>query len=146
MIARNLAATILMVVAIVGCGPTSWGPLAVIDEDADLVLASGGFPGRLRIGDRCVSIQLEEVPRELTLVWRDSQVTWDATARRIEFVDTRAGEIGLRDGDRIAPGGAGLADPDDPDQGAPQPMWIVRPDPSCPSEMFVVHSVRLLDQ
>jgi hypothetical protein len=141
MMARKMVATILTVVAIAGCGSTSWGPLAVIDEDANVVMASGGFPGRLRIGDRCVWIALDEVVRELTLVWRDSQVTWDATARQIRF-----GQIRLGDGERIAPGGAGLAEPGDPDQGAPQPTWIVRPDPSCPSEMFVVHSVRLLDQ
>jgi hypothetical protein len=117
--------------------------MAVIDEDASVVLASGGFPGTLRIGDRCVTLVLDEVDREITLIWRNSQASWDANTRQILF---GPGLVRLTDGDRIAPGGAGIAEPGDPDQGAPQPRWLSTPDPSCPVELFAVHAVRRLDQ
>jgi hypothetical protein len=90
----------------------------------------------------CVRLLVEEVDREITLVWRSGQTSWDPGARQIVFEDMIAGELRLSDGDRIEVGGAGISDPEDPDQGAAQPKWLSKPDGSCPDELFAVHSVR----
>jgi hypothetical protein len=123
-----------------------WGPLAVTDEDDRMVLAARGGAGPLRIGQLCVTLLVEEVNREITLVWRDSQASWDPVARQIHFEDAKAGQLRLADGDRIEVGGAGIAEPGAADQGAPQPTWLSAPDGSCPAELFAVHSVVLIGQ
>lgn len=128
--------------AFAGCQLGTWGPLAVSDEDARLVLTARGGAGPLRIGASCVTLFVEEVNREITLVWRSGQTSWDAAVRQIVFVDGRLGRIRLSDGDRIEVGGAGIAAPGAADQGAPQPKWLSAPDKSCPGELFAVHSLR----
>ena len=142
---RAVALAAVLATFLVGCQTAPWGPMTVIDEDMRVVLASGGFPGTLRIGDRCVTILLDDGGREITLVFRNGQTSWDAITRQIVFSDTRAGVLRLSDGDRIAPGGAGIAEPEDLDQGVPQPRWISPPNPSCPTDLFAVHSVVKLE-
>lgn len=128
--------------ALAACQAGPWGPLAVTDEDARIVLEARGGAGPLRIGLRCVTLLVEEVDREITLVWRSGQAVWDPAVRQIDFDDATAGQIRLSDGDRIEVGGAGIAEPGAADQGAPQPKWLAGPDSSCPDELFVVHAVR----
>lgn len=117
-------------------------PLAVTDEDARIVLEARGGAGPIRIGQRCVTHLVEEVNREITLVWPSGQTSWDPAVRQIVFDDPTTGQIRLADGDRIEVGGAGIAEPGAADQGAPQPKWLSAPDPTCPDELFAVHSVR----
>ncbi|HLA17395.1 MAG TPA: hypothetical protein VJZ72_10895 [Candidatus Limnocylindrales bacterium] len=142
---RRPVVLVIIAAVIAACQAGPWGPLAVTDEDARVVMDARGGAGPLRVGDRCVTLLIEEVGREITLVWRSGQTAWDPGARQIVFEDGRAGRIRLADGDRIAVGGAGIAEPGDPDQGAPQPTWLSTPDPSCPDELFAVHSVIRLD-
>jgi hypothetical protein len=85
------------------------------------------------------------VIREITLVWRRSQTSWDPDGRRIVFDDATGGQLRLTDGDRIEVGGAGIAAPGAADQGAPQPKWLAAPDGTCPEELFAVHAVRRID-
>jgi len=89
---------------------------------------------------------VEEVNREITLVWRSGQTSWDPALPQIVFEDATAGEIRLSDGQRMEVGGAGIAEPGAADQGAPQPKWLSAPDRTCPDELFAVHSVRLIGQ
>lgn len=128
--------------ALAGCQVGLLEPLAVTDEDARIVLEARGGAGPLRIGPRCVTLLVEEVNREITLVWRSDQTSWDPAVRQIVFDDPTAGQIRLADGDRIEVGGAGIAEPGAPDQGAPQPKWLAAPDSTCPDALFAVHSVR----
>jgi hypothetical protein len=135
-----------MSAALAACQVGPWGPLAVSDEDAWIVLEARGGAGPLRIGPRCVTLLVEEVNREITLVWRSGQTSWDPGLRQIVFDDATAGEIRLSGGQRMEVGGAGIAEPGAADQGAPQPKWLSAPDPTCPDELFAVHSVRLIGQ
>jgi hypothetical protein len=128
-----------------GVAQLAWGPLAVAREDAQNDLDAGTGPGRLVVGSRCVTL-LQDAGAELTLIWRSAQTGWDPDAREILFDDRNLGVIRLSDGARLSLGGAGLADPASPDQGAPQPEWMAPPDPSCPDGRWVVHQVYLLDQ
>ena len=149
---------LLCAIALVGCAAApapddapgdlgAWGPLAVsLDASRDVLDARGGG-GPIQITDRCVFLQSEEVAgRETTLVWRSGQTGWDPANRQVVFESATGELIRLSDGDRIEIGGAGIADPDDPDQGAPQPAWLVRPDPTCPRELWAVHSIRRLER
>ena len=139
---RKLSLLAALAAVLAACQASPWGPLAVTDEDARMVLAARGGAGPLRIGMRCVTLLVEEVGREITLVWRSGQTSWDPGVRQVVFDDATAGQIRLSEGDRIEVGGAGIAEPGDPDQGAPQPKWLSAPDSSCPDELFAVHSVR----
>jgi predicted small lipoprotein YifL len=139
---RTLTLLALLATALAACRAGPWGPLAVSDEEGQGALQARGGAGPLRIGPTCVTLLVEEVDREITLVWRSGQTSWDQTARQIVFEDLTAGEMRLSNGDRIEVGGAGISDPGDPDQGAAQPKWLSRPDGSCPDELFAVHSVR----
>ena len=124
--------------------PVGWGPLAVADDDAEGDLDAGTGPGRLVVGPRCVTL-LQDAGAELTLIWRSGQTGWDPDADQIVFVDRNAGVLRLSDGERLSLGGAGLADPSSPDQGAAQPEWLAPPDASCPDARWLVHQVYLLD-
>jgi len=110
-----------------------WGPLAVIDEEAELFAAALGGTGRLRIGERCVTLVPTDGRPETTIIWRDSQASWDP-AGRIVFEDVLLGRtLELRDGSRIEIGGAGSV----------RSPWLAPPHESCPSDRFVVHSLDL---
>jgi len=122
-------------------GDVSWGPLAVADDPALESLDAGFGPGRLIVGSRCVTLRPDKGTFKTTLIWRSGQTSWDPGSRQIVFNDRDIGVIRLSAGDRIRLGGAVLADPDSPDQGAGQPTWILPPDPSCPSRRWVVHQV-----
>lgn len=142
---QKLCMLAVLVAIVAACRSGPWGPLAVSDEDAGFALQARGGAGPLRIGPTCVRLLVEEVDREITLVWRSGQTSWDPAARQIVFEDMVDGQLRLSDGDRIEVGGAGISDPGDPDQGAPQPKWLSPPDGSCPDELFAVHSVRRVE-
>jgi hypothetical protein len=119
-----------------------WGPLAVIDDDALGALDAGNGPGRLVVDERCVMFRAP-TRTVTTLVWRSGETTWDPLSSQIVFDDRDLGELRLRDGVDLVLGGMGLTDSDSPYQGAPEPPWIVRPDDSCPTALWVVHQVVL---
>jgi hypothetical protein len=118
----------------------TWGPLAVSQDAARDDLDSGVDPGELVIGPKCVTLRVDESV-EMTLIWRSGQTEWDGSANQIVFADRDLGTIRLSSGDRIAVSGAPLMNPDSPDQGAGQPVWIVPPDASCPAIRWMVHQV-----
>ncbi|CAN5817712.1 hypothetical protein BH23CHL8_BH23CHL8_03310 [soil metagenome] len=120
-----------------------WGPLAMVADSAEYGLDAGLGPGRLAIGGRCVTLRGEG--HSTTLIWRDGETRWDRDTRQIIFADRDLGIIQLSDGERVTLGGAHLAPPDSPDQGAPQPRWLDYPDASCPAHRWVVHQVIPLD-
>jgi hypothetical protein len=112
-------------------GDPAWGPLAVIDEEAQAISASWGGVGPLTIGDECVTHTRVDSGKTVTLVWRDSQTTWQPPGR-ILFDDPLAGATrDLSDGVVVDIGGTG----------AVRAPWIVRPARGCPREVFVVHSL-----
>jgi hypothetical protein len=122
-------------VALSACSPQTWGPLAVIDEDSQVIAAALGGAGTLQIGQQCVTLTRSDVDRKMTLVWRNSQTSWNATDGRIRFDDVLSGKsLNLADGDEIEVGGAGQS----------SSPWIARPNTSCPSDYFFVHTVRRL--
>jgi hypothetical protein len=77
-----------------GTSPRAWGPLAVIHEQGVGGLDAGTGPGRLLIGDRCVTLSGDE-GSEMTLVWRDGQTQWNLDDRTIEFVGQTKGPMTL---------------------------------------------------
>ncbi len=113
----------------------SWGPLAVAREDADAINAALGGEGPLRIGDSCVTLLREETGDEITLVWRDGQTTWDPDGSIIFEDGLTNRTLVLEDGARIGVGGAGSTS---------SPL-VAEPDPSCPDDSFVVHTVDVLE-
>jgi hypothetical protein len=154
-VTRASAVAAIAVTAVTGCGgvvpvtPTSspaapsspttragsWGPLAVIREDAEVIHAALGGEGRLRIGEHCVTLEATDPAREITLVWRGSQTEWDPLGS-IHFEDRLADTVlELADGVDISIGGAG----------ASRSPWVAEPDPSCPRDRFVVHTVDVRD-
>lgn len=122
-------------------GSVDWGPLAVALDDARDDLDAGAGPGRLRLGPTCVTYLVEETGIAVTLIWRSGQTRWDGPSRQILFNDRDHGLVALADGARLDLSGAPLMEPDSPDQGAAQPVWIIEPDPSCPPARWVVHQV-----
>jgi hypothetical protein len=112
-----------------------WGPLAVIREDSEVISAALGGEGELRISESCVTLAAIDPDREITLVWRDSQTSWNP-AGFILFDDGLANAVlKLSDRLRIEVGGAS----------SPASPWIAEPDPSCPNQLFVAHSIDVLD-
>jgi hypothetical protein len=123
---------------IVPTAPTArWGPMAVVHDTARDGLDAGLGPGVLTIGETCTTLEFEGRPT--TLVWRDWQAAWDPHARTIRFEDRSEGEIELASGDRLMLGG--YAPWTQGAGGPPAPPWLVPPDPTCPSLLFLVHSV-----
>ena len=106
-------------------GADEWGPLAVLRLDptgSDLAAAEG----QLSISDECVVLD------GMTLVWADSQTTWDDARNLVVFSDPNARvDVELTAGDRIRIGGGEVGDP-------PAFPWVAAPDPSCPPAWFAV--------
>lgn len=110
-----------------------WGPLAVVDDPAT---AGGGAalgPGTLQIGPECVTLHVDAVNRDITLVWRSAEVAWDSNTNEIVFTSPPDGPVRLADGARITVGG-----------GAELPLmpaWLAKPAATCPATRFSVHAV-----
>ena len=120
----------------------AFGPLAVTDQDTQAISAASVGQGLLSIGDRCVTLDLD-AGRSVTLAFRAKQVEWDDVRSEISFRDPFDGTLVLKSGDRIDVGGEGIG----PSQGgepAHTRRWISAPDPSCPKEVFEVHTLDLL--
>ncbi len=124
--------------------PSDWGPLAVLDDPSasDRLDAANG-PGRIRVSDECVVLR-SRGGYEDTLAWRSGDTRWDATSREVVFTDDRRGEVRVSDGDRVFLGGFGVT-LGEPSPGPPV-VWLVPPGPACPSSVWVVHEIRLLDE
>jgi heat shock protein HslJ len=118
----------------------AWGPLAVIEDDAAGGLDAAGGTGRVVIGDDCVFLRSPNGPRT-TLIWRSGQTEWDAARRQIVFRDPDLGRISLAHGDRISLGGAALGE-------GPYtaPVWLARPDETCPVSAWVVNQIIFTDE
>lgn len=150
MLRRCALSAILGVLAYACGGPTpdgsaAFGPLAMTSEPADFAAAASGGEGVLQVGKACVTLSDDRIDREVTLVWRRDQTSWDGSARQILFDDPILGEIRLSDGDRIGIGGAGIVESNSEEPVASVP-WLVSPDASCPENAFAVHSVIRLDE
>jgi hypothetical protein len=127
-----------------GCSVASYGPLAVTNEPTDVVNAALGGTGTMVISSECVTLEdRRDGGGPITLVFRRAQVEWDATTRRVLFRDPFLGRILLSDGDAIEVGGSGMAG-----AGGLEPPtnseWVATPNPSCPGELFEVHSIEIL--
>jgi len=62
---RKLSLLAALAAVLAACQASPWGPLAVTDEDARIVLEARGGAGPLRVGTRCVTLLVEEVePRD----------------------------------------------------------------------------------
>lgn len=120
---------------------TDWGPLAVISDPNLDTLDAGLGPGELRISDRCVTLHLPDDGLDATLVWRREQTVWQGRDGSIVFTDPRRGRLVLHAGDVVLLGGSSLAVPGASDQGAGQPVWVVKADAECPSNTWLVQSV-----
>jgi hypothetical protein len=128
---------IVLTLAVVGCEGRQWGPLAVIHEGADLVLDSRGGTGPVAIGPECVSLTTQD--DVITLVWRDSQTSWDSNLNQIVFRNVTGEPVRVSNGETIDVGGVFAV------RGQPVPMeltWISPPAPDCEGDLFVVHTVQ----
>ena len=90
-------------------------------------------PGKLHIRADCVTLEVPEVKREITLVWRSAQVAWDGSTREIVFDNRQHGKVRLSDGETIIVRGTSTTNPN--------AAWLAVPAAACPSVMFNVHSV-----
>lgn len=110
-----------------------WGPLAVVDDPATAGGGAGLGPGALQIGAECVTLHVDAVNRDITLVWRSAEVAWDSRTKEIVFTSPPDGPMRLADGARITVGG-----------GAELPLnpaWLAQPAATCPTDRFSVHAV-----
>lgn len=128
-------ALVAMVAA--GCSEEDASPLAILDEsDTSTISLARPEEGVLSITDDCVTLSLNEVPREITLVWRSAQVVWDEERSVIRFEDPDDGPIELSNGQVVEVGGEGTIGNVPPD-----PPWLVEPAGSCPTDFFTVHDI-----
>ncbi len=122
--------------------PADWGPLAVLDDPTAADHLDGGIDAHLvRITDTCVTLR-GKGGGESTLAWRTGDTTWDPVTQEVVFADSTHGLVRLSDGDRVNIGGYG--GPLDGDIGGPPLVWLIRPDPSCPQVVMVVHEIAML--
>ena len=119
--------------------PTAeWGPMAVVDDPGADAFGSRIGPGRLEIGIDCVRFVGSSGPGK-TLVWRDGQSDWIPGTRRIRLRNVDGTWLVLRDGDRLFL--SGYTPPPTDIGNPPLAPWVVRPNPFCPANQWVVHEV-----
>ena len=116
-----------------GRGP--WGPLAVFDQPA-IAFDFAAHHGILRISENCVTAGHPAAGGDSTLVWRNSQASWDPVSRQIVFWDiiNDGRVLRLSDGDSVSFGGGEVQDP-------AALSWLAEPDAACPARLFAVSSI-----
>ncbi len=110
---------------------TDWGPLAVVVEHPDVRIEAPGGTGPLIISRDCVVLNGDM--GQWTLIWRASDVRWDALTSTILFQRAGGPALEFEDGTQISIGGAG----------EPSGDWVQPPAPTCPERIFVVHDAVL---
>jgi len=120
--------------------PARTGPLAITDEPSQGVSASLGGQGLLVIDDECVTLQMQEPRRQITLAFRSTQIRWDPSLNQATFLDPFLGSVVLSNGELIEVGGEAVG----ASTGGEPPntrRWIAPPNSSCPSDVFEVHTL-----
>lgn len=106
---------------------SDWGPLAVVDGQFRGGTDKGNPPGTLQILEECV------VYEGATLVWRDSQVSWDPAEREISFSYVSRRDIVLADGDVVGIETSVIEW---------HAQWYAEPAESCPRKRILVNQVQ----
>ncbi len=135
---RCLLLACAFIVAALGgaCGDTvtvDESPLATWDPSkSDTFPQASSGEGTLEVSDWCVRLMLKN-GESVLLVWPEP-TSWNASVQAIQFVSVFGERMELRNGDRIAAGGA---------TPIVEPNFVSAPDPSCEAdEMFVLNSMR----
>lgn len=119
-----------------------WGPLAAIEGGGGPDARSGH--GTLAIGADCVTFTADRTDEAVTLVWGSDRTSWRPEKRLIVHTHEAQGTTRLSDGDRVWFGGMAI----DPELDAMvawlEEAWVQRPDPLCPTDLWLVGDVNLL--
>ena len=112
---RGLATSLVIAPFLVGCArpsetpsaspPSSWGPLAVVNEPAN-----GDFArteGTVRLEGDCAMLELNTGDLVL-LVWSADQTTWLAERQTVRYRNVSGGGLEVADGDSVSIGGSGM--------------------------------------
>jgi hypothetical protein len=120
-----------------------WGPLAVIEGGSGPDARTGH--GTLSIGADCVTFTADQTDEAVTLVWAGDRTSWRPQKRQIVYADTPQGTKRLLDGDGVWFGGMAIAAGGESMQAWLEDAWVQRPDPSCPTDQWLVGDVNLLE-
>jgi hypothetical protein len=121
----------------------TWGPLAVIEGGGGPDARTGH--GTLSIGNDCVTFTEDQTDEAVTLVWGSDPTSWRPQKRQVVSTDSPQGTTRLSDGDRVWFGGMAIAEEGESMEAWLEGVWVQRPDPSCPTDQWLVGDVNLLE-
>ncbi|MGH9023117.1 MAG: hypothetical protein ACRDV9_08465 [Acidimicrobiia bacterium] len=115
--------------------------MAVFESEGTGTSDAIGGAGPISIGDRCVSMTVGTDSKELALVWRSAEVSWNDD-REIVFSSAAvadAAPVTIRDGDSVTIGGEFF----ETEGGTKRDVdWIAEPHGSCSGDLFIVDFVK----
>jgi hypothetical protein len=122
--------------------PAPFGPLAVIEDRATDSQDARAGVGTLAVGSECVTLEGRGGRR--LLVWRSGEVEWQVAPPSVVYGRNPDEVTSFHDGERVSVSGTDYGQ--EPARGEPGPVmpdveWVAPPNPLCPKEMIVVHSI-----
>lgn len=110
----------------------SLGPLAVIESEGTGTSDAIGGTGSVSISERCVNMTVGTNSKELLLVWRSAEISWNDDDQAIRFSSAATADarpITIRAGDNLTIGGEFFVT----EGGAERNVaWVAEPHDSAP--------------
>lgn len=131
-VANRAFGLLLLVIVLAACRPSAadFGPLAVVGPSEGAATAVGGT-GTVRIGDSCVTLQLNN-GTELLLVWHSDHVRWNRETGEMSYSGPDSEPRSVHSGDVITVGGTSILPV------GTELDWVAPVDETCTGEKFLV--------